>query len=244
MPQVGRSRARPSTPRLNISPALAVSRPNANNRASNDSDSPPYGDYYIGGPRLQVITNPVNEGGDQPTIRPPASSGSATMVPGGAPLDDVSSIRTAITQISEVSKEEVRAPVYGEEKWSDDFLEDLERLGEGAGGAVHKVRDKRNNVVMARKTITTRETPPKQLVRELSFMSTTVHKNICRFYGAYISPSSSEVKVLMEICEGKSLEAIEKKIKTSGRYVSEKVIGRVAEGVGVLFPCAMSYFSL
>ncbi|EJD03119.1 Pkinase-domain-containing protein [Fomitiporia mediterranea MF3/22] len=138
------------------------------------------------------------------------------------------SIRRTIT---EISSEEIRAPSYGQEEWSDDVLEDLDRLGEGAGGAVHKVKDRRNNLIMARKTITTRETPSKQLLRELSFMKNTVHRNICRFYGAYISPSSSEVKVLMEICEGGSLEAIGKRIKEMERRVGEKVAGRIAEGI-------------
>ncbi|CAE6348558.1 unnamed protein product, partial [Rhizoctonia solani] len=47
--------------------------------------------------------------------------------------------------------------VEGEEQpsqeWSDDMLEVVSRLGEGAGGAVSKVIDKRNGRVMARKTI-------------------------------------------------------------------------------------------
>jgi hypothetical protein len=45
--------------------------------------------------------------------------------------------------------------VEGEEQpsqeWSDDMLEVVSRLGEGAGGAVSKVIDKRNGRVMARK---------------------------------------------------------------------------------------------
>ena len=104
-------------------------------------------------------------------------------------------------------------------------------MGEGAGGAVHKVRDKRTDVVMARKTITTREAPMKQLNRELSFMSSTSHPNIIKFYAAYISPSSSEIKLLMEFGEGGSLEAVGKRIREKGWRVGEKVAGRLAEGV-------------
>jgi mitogen-activated protein kinase kinase len=104
-------------------------------------------------------------------------------------------------------------------------------LGEGAGGAVHQVRDKRTNLVMARKTITTREAPMKQLLRELSMISSTMHDNIVVFYGAYMSPSSSEVKILMDYCEGGSLEAVGKRIKDCGGRVGEKVAGRLAEGV-------------
>ena len=36
-------------------------------------------------------------------------------------------------------------------RWSDDALEEVARLGEGAGGAVHTVRDKRTGEIMARK---------------------------------------------------------------------------------------------
>ncbi|KAF8919873.1 kinase-like domain-containing protein [Mucidula mucida] len=115
--------------------------------------------------------------------------------------------------------------------YSDDDLEETGRLGEGAGGAVHKVRDKRNGKVMARKTITTREAPMKQLLRELLIISSTKHINIILFHGAYMSPSSSEVKILMEFCEGGSLEAVGKRIKERCAVVGEKIAGRIAEGV-------------
>ncbi|TFK54231.1 kinase-like protein [Heliocybe sulcata] len=115
--------------------------------------------------------------------------------------------------------------------YSDDVLVEVARLGEGAGGAVHKVQDKRNGFIMARKTIATREAPMKQLLRELGMITKTRHINIVKFYGAYISPSDSEVKVLMEFCEGGSLESVGKRIKERGGRVGEKVAGRLAEGV-------------
>jgi len=120
---------------------------------------------------------------------------------------------------------------YGSTKWSDSILEELSRLGEGQGGAVHKVRDKRNGFILARKTITTREAPLKQLERELQISSSSKHINIIQFYGAYMSPSSSEVKVMMEFCAGGSLEAVSKSIKKRGGRISERVAGRIAEGV-------------
>ncbi|KAG1862550.1 kinase-like domain-containing protein [Suillus subalutaceus] len=120
---------------------------------------------------------------------------------------------------------------YSSNKWSDGVLEVLSRLGEGQGGAVHKVRDRRNNFILARKTITTREAPLKQLERELSISATSKHHNIIRFHGAYMSPSSSEVKVMMEYCAGRSLEAVGKRIKEKNARISEKVAGRIAEGV-------------
>jgi len=117
-------------------------------------------------------------------------------------------------------------------EFSDDLLEVQERLGEGAGGAVHKVQDKREpGMVYARKTITTREVAVRQVVRELNIISTTSHVNIVQCFGAYMSPSSSEVKIIMEYCEGGSLEAIGKKMKESGAIVGEKIAGRIAEGV-------------
>jgi len=116
-------------------------------------------------------------------------------------------------------------------RWSDNVLEELARLGEGQGGAVHKVKDVRTNRIFARKTITTREAPLKQLERELSISSTSKHINIIQFYGAYMSPSSSEVKVMMEYCPGGSLEAVSKRIKDRGARIGEAVAGRLAEGV-------------
>ncbi|TBU25721.1 hypothetical protein BD311DRAFT_780126 [Dichomitus squalens] len=51
-------------------------------------------------------------------------------------------------------------------QWSDDALEELARLGKGVCDAVYKVRDRRTDVVMARKAITTLEAPMKELLRE------------------------------------------------------------------------------
>ena len=135
-----------------------------------------------------------------------------------------------------------KRPHKREHAWvdvSDDDLEVLARLGEGAGGAVHKVRDRRDGRIMARKTITTREAEPIQILRELRFMSDTNHPNICQFFGAYISPSSSEVKVVMELCEGGSLDAVGRQIKTLNRTISEKTAARLAEGVCL---CLILYF--
>jgi mitogen-activated protein kinase kinase len=115
--------------------------------------------------------------------------------------------------------------------WSDEHFEDLSQLGEGLSGTVHKVKDNRTGKVMARKTIVTLEGPMKQLLRELSIISSTEHVNIIRFHGAYMSPSFSEVKIFMEFCEGGSLETVSKRIKDLGAVVGENIAGRLAEGV-------------
>lgn len=215
-----------SRPKLNIG-AVTATNVQTGSRGSNDDESPTY-NYYGGGPP-KLSLNLDFEGGDQPTIRPPIT---LQPVPPVEPLIDMSSLHDSIAGMS---SEEIRVPTYGQDDLSDDMFEVIERLGEGAGGAVSKVKDKRNDMILARKTITTGQTPAKQVLRELSFMKTTVHRNICRFYGAYISPSSSEVKVLMEICEGRSLEAVGKRIKELGGRVGEKVAGRIAEGVSRCF---------
>ena len=128
-----------------------------------------------------------------------------------------------------------------DDEWSDEFLQELDRLGEGAGGAVHKVRDKRTDVVMARKTIVIREAPVRQLKRELTFLSSTSHLNIVKFYAAYISPSSMEIKLLMEFCEGGCLEAIGKQIREKGWRIGERVAGRLVEGVSYGFCLAHTF---
>jgi len=115
--------------------------------------------------------------------------------------------------------------------WSDDVLDVVALLGEGASGAVQAVQDKRTGRRFARKTIITHEGPLKQLVRELAFLSGLRYTNIVRFYGAYMSPSNSEVKLVMELCEGKSLAAIGEQIKRRKGRVGEKVARIMAEEV-------------
>ena len=192
------------------------------------------GDYY-GGPQTPSVSPPANDSGiDDATIRPSTNT--------SRPLS-MEDVRRTITDIEAQTRSTPPPPTYpGEEQiddqpqteWSDDIFDEVARLGEGAGGAVHEVRDRRTGKLMARKTITTREAPMKQLVRELGIITSIKHPNIIRFYGAYMSPSSSEVKVVMEVCPGKSLEAVGKRIKERGARVGEKVAGRLAEGVRIV----------
>lgn len=120
--------------------------------------------------------------------------------------------------------------------WTDDSLEELGRLGEGASGAVYKVRDIETGLIMAKKSIpATISTPPHQLIRELAFLKGCVHENITTFHGAFMSTPDSErgveVCVLMEFCDGGSLDAISHQIQKKGQRVSEKVVGKVAIGI-------------
>ncbi|KAI0301070.1 kinase-like domain-containing protein [Multifurca ochricompacta] len=115
--------------------------------------------------------------------------------------------------------------------WSDSVLEAVSLLGEGTSGAVQTVQDKRSGRRFARKTIITHEGPLKQLVRELAFLSGLRHTNVVRFYGAYMSPSNREVKLVMELCEGRSLAAVGEQIRRRKGRVGEKVARVLAEGV-------------
>ncbi|VDB96495.1 unnamed protein product [Peniophora sp. CBMAI 1063] len=207
---------------------------------------------YYGGPSLAPPANATNGGGST-TIRPGDPTINASRGPRAYSMDDLSrtihDIETrgsaaATPDPTSTTGSDKTRPESGEyviepypyTEWNDDVFEDTPRgedtrLGEGAGGAVSQVVDKRTGVIMARKTIQTREAPMKQLLRELNLITTISHPNIIRFYGAYMSPSSSEVKVVMELCEGKSLEAVGRRIRERGARVGEKVAGRLAEGI-------------
>jgi len=214
-------------------------------------------------PKLQLpLPVAVSEYYTGPSLIPPGLDGEN---PGGATVRASDQIQTAhppgSNDISESSIDQLvasfdRATVdsytpteettthQAFERWSDGILEELSRLGEGQGGAVHKVKDIRTNRIFARKTITTREAPLKQLERELSISSSSKHINIVQFYGAYMSPSSSEVKVMMEYCPGGSLEAVSKRIKDRGARIGEGVAGRLAEGVSLFSNSRCSPFDM
>lgn len=177
---------------------------------------------------------PLNLGGDEGdvTVRPALPQGHTQ----AKSIDQIKAVISPAPSTSSPAE-------VNDEDWAeaDEFLKDVQRLGEGAGGEVWKVTDTRTGKELARKLIQARTTPPKQLVRELRYLKDTTHPNIVRFYGAYISPSSSEVKVLMEFCEGGSLEAIGEKIKNGRGRIHEHVAAKIGEGVRLLpFPAKVS----
>ncbi|KAF8844650.1 Pkinase-domain-containing protein [Paxillus ammoniavirescens] len=190
-------------------------------------------DYYSGPASIPPGLDGENPGGA--TVRP-SDVQLQTARPAERSETSDSSIEQLVAVFDKVTVEsytptEETSTLGGLEKWSDSLLEELSRIGEGQGGAVHKVREIRTGRIFARKTITTREAPLKQLERELSISSNSKHINIIQFYGAYMSPSSSEVKVIMEYGAGGSLEAVGKRIKERGGRIGEGVTGRIAEGV-------------
>lgn len=190
--------------------------------------------YYNGGPSDFQVDHMSPE--DAPTLQPPSQETTMPSHGNSEPL----SLNELLQELDNITTQNVPRleddayldpePSLDLGNWSDEVIEELQRLGEGAGGAVHKVKDKRSGRIMARKTITTRQAP-RQLLREVSIMTTTRHVNIIRFYGAYISPSASEVKILMEYCEGGSLETVGKRLREYRAVVGEKIAGRLTEGV-------------
>ncbi|KAK1235590.1 Protein kinase C signaling pathway involved MAPKK protein [Marasmius sp. AFHP31] len=209
------SRSRPTTPKISLQIPM---------QSNHGPDS-----YYGGGPKPEQTQASASTEDEGVTIMP--GSG-LTAHPTVKPSDPVGQVREMIEtmRLDPQDDDAVLDPAFTT-SWSNDLLEEVSRLGEGASGAVHKVKEKRNGTIMARKTITTRAAPIKQLVRELSIMAKTKHVNIVKFYGAFMSSSSSEVMILMEYCEGGSLEAIGKRIKEIGAVVGEKIAGRITEGV-------------
>ncbi|KAF7369436.1 Kinase-like protein [Mycena venus] len=222
------------SPNLTLSkPKISLAIPSGIGQSRVSGDSPQGG--YYGGPvdsaaKLQTLDNLVEE----LTIRPDSTAPDKEPSNRNRDFTSVeirpSSSRLALSSDAEDDAVPVASSSF-DLTWSDDMLEEICRLGEGADGPVHKVKDKRSGKIMARKTISTREAPMKQLLRELSIISSTEHINIILFYGAYMSPSSSEVKILTEFCEGGSLEAVGKRIKERNATVGEKIAGRLAEGI-------------
>jgi len=112
----------------------------------------------------------------------------------------------------------------------DKDFEVISRLGEGAGGSVDKVREIATGQIWARKTIPAPSAPVQQLRRELNFLSSCRHPHIVIFHSAYLSAGDSLINVLMEYCEGGSLEAVRDRMREERAAVSEKVIAKIAEG--------------
>ncbi|KAG6296841.1 hypothetical protein E4U09_001620 [Claviceps aff. purpurea] len=110
---------------------------------------------------------------------------------------------------------------------------ELGNLGEGAGGAVTKCVLTGGKTVFALKIITTNPDPDvkKQIVRELGFNKECASDHICRYYGAFVDPSTSTISIAMEFCEGGSLDSIYKEVKRLGGRTGEKVLGKISEGV-------------
>lgn len=86
---------------------------------------------------------------------------------------------------------------------------------------------------MYRQVITSNPDPDvkKQIIRELNFNKGCASEHICRYYGAFVDPSTATISIAMEFCEGGSLDSIYKEVKRLGGRTGEKVLGKIADGV-------------
>lgn len=118
-------------------------------------------------------------------------------------------------------------------------IENIGKLGEGAMGIVWKVRHTKKNMIMAKKNIIVCSDPAlqRQLLRELSFLKTCKSPYIVSFYDAFLTEADTTIEILMEYCEGGSLEDIYKRAKAMKGVIGETILANVAEAVckGVIY---------
>ncbi|KAF8962854.1 kinase-like domain-containing protein [Flammula alnicola] len=121
---------------------------------------------------------------------------------------------------------------YNPQSFADFSFEELADLGQSSTRGSHKVRYRRNGAIYVRKSITPREMSVDQLIRELGTLLVMQHVNLVKCFGIYTSDrDGEEMKLVLEFCEGGSLESVGKMIKDRGGVVGEKVVGRLAEGI-------------
>ncbi|GAO18422.1 hypothetical protein UVI_02046900 [Ustilaginoidea virens] len=158
---------------------------------------------------------------------------------GGVPMERDSSLQ-GLEAFDLLSLEKARnadVEELDDEGWRIASVEkrvvELGNLGEGAGGAVTKCILKGGKTVFALKVITTNPDPDvkKQIVRELGFNKECASEHICRYYGAFVDPSTATISIAMEFCEGGSLDSIYKEVHRLGGRTGEKVLGKIAAGV-------------
>ncbi|KAI8994759.1 kinase-like domain-containing protein [Pilobolus umbonatus] len=107
-------------------------------------------------------------------------------------------------------------------------IENIAKLGEGAMGVVWKVRHTKKKTIMAKK---------RQLLRELSNLKTCNSPYIVSFYDAFLTEADTTIEILMEYCEGGSMEDIYKRAKKIKGVIGETILANVAESVckGVIY---------
>ncbi len=74
----------------------------------------------------------------------------------------------------------------------------------------------------------------KQLLRELKFLDACSSPYIVEHYGSFLAERESQIGILMEYCEGGSLDSLIANMKKTGMRCSEHVLGRIASSVGSL----------
>lgn len=199
-------RQSPSMGNLNINTSNSISFTSPSINTSSDSRSV----AYISTEQSQIISPPV------PHINTPQPQ----------------------YKVSNVSKfDHLDVDDLGEDDWKEvadaGVIQELGRLGEGAGGSVTRCKLRGGSTVFALKAITSNPNPElqKQILRELQFNRTCNSPHIVKYYGTFLSDEYASIFIAMEYCGGGSLEAIYKRVKARGGRIGEKVLGKIAEGV-------------
>ena len=68
-------------------------------------------------------------------------------------------------------------------------------------------------------------------MRELHFNKGCASEHICQYYGSFTDDSSGTISIIMEVCDGGSLDGVYREVKKLGGRTGEKVLGKIAEGV-------------
>ncbi|ODO06908.1 hypothetical protein I350_04269 [Cryptococcus amylolentus CBS 6273] len=125
-------------------------------------------------------------------------------------------------------EEAKKSPVFQPED-----LQLIKRLGEGTGGSVDLVQDRRTGKIMAKKVITRTANPAihKQLLRELEILNSCDSPYIVDHYGSFLTDLNSSIGIVMEYCEAGSLDSLLQNMKKKNMRCSEHVLGRVASSV-------------
>jgi serine/threonine protein kinase len=158
------------------------------------------------------------------------------------PLSSTPEIPTQVPNISlgtEIIHENVDASSlrdfrrkFPNQQWSELVLKEQELLGRGSGVIARKVQDRRNGNVLLQKTIAMRERYVATLLKQISLISSVKHPNIVDFYGAYLSPTSREVNVITEFCDGGSLKSIGDNISRLQLVIpGERAMSQIINGI-------------
>lgn len=107
----------------------------------------------------------------------------------------------------------------------------ISMLGEGNGGCVRRCKLQTTGEVFALKTITADPSPEfqKQMIRELSYNRAFHSPYIVRYYGTFLDDNN--IHICMEYMAGGSLDAIYKTFRDKEGRLSEKPLGKIAEGI-------------
>lgn len=73
----------------------------------------------------------------------------------------------------------------------------------------------------------------RQLLRELEILNSCDSPYIVEHYGSFLAEHDTQIGILMEYCEGGSLDGLLGKMKSIGMHCSEHVLGRIASSVSL-----------